>query len=181
MTKKDSSQLKEAMEDVLHEFPDTYGKTFVRLIAALRLHGFSILRADEATESAITRDTDLWAELGRPLVWFYAKSAPTGKWRESEPGTDEHTRLLNEVLRANLAEQLHLQALLAAFYAQHAPVSFTALLVAGMFDSTEPVLQPQGAGTRLILDEAEQRAELEDYMREFDAFGEFLAANVPKR
>jgi hypothetical protein len=115
------------------------------------------------------------------LVWLYAPSAPIGEWRDSEPGSAEHTRLLNEVLRANLAELQHLLTLLEAFYAQHTPVSFTAQLIVGTFESTDPILQPQGAGTRLILDEAKQRAELEDYMREFDAFGEFLADNLPKR
>jgi hypothetical protein len=175
MSKQYNPQLTEAIEDVLDEFPDTYGKAFVRLIAALRIHGFSIYRADEATEVIIS-GTDLWSELGCPSILFYSKSAPTGKWRDSEPGSDEYAYLLDKVLRANLAERRHLLALLEAFYAQHTPVSFTARLIVGMYDSTKPILQSQGAGTRLLLDETKQRAELEDYMREFDAFGEFLAS-----
>ena len=176
MTKKYNPQLTEAIEDVLDEFPDTYGEVFVRLIAALRIHGFSILRADEAT-TIIADDADLWAELGYPSVWLYAPSAPTGKFRDSEPGSDEHTRLLDKVLRANRVELQHLLTLLEAFYEQHTPVSFTARLIVEMIDGpSESYLRPQGSGVRLILDEAKQRAELEDYMREFDAFGEFLAS-----
>ncbi|WP_165036691.1 hypothetical protein [Candidatus Protofrankia californiensis] len=158
---------------------DDLSEGFLVLVAALRLHGFSIQRADEAKEPVDDSD-DLWAEMGSPSVWIYARSALelSRNLRKNieQRNTPEYMRDSNRVIRANLEEQRRLLGLLEEFYAQHTPVSFHArLIVETIDDQGESYLKPQGASVRVIMGSDAQKKWRDEGQTEMLAFAKFLA------
>jgi hypothetical protein len=180
MTMKNNQQL---LDDELDNLPTHYRETFsynfLILLAALRLHGFSIQRADEAVP-VIAADKDLWPELSHPSVWLSSMSAPTNELQKAEPGSPAHTIYTNQVIRAHLTEQRRLLELLEAFYAMHVPASFYARLIAETVDIGETYLRSQGASVRITLeDEQLQTQWLEQSQLEMTAFSLFLVNKLP--
>lgn len=168
------TSLEEALEDLPEHYHDTFSDDFLQVLAALDIHGFAIQRADEAV-SIVGKEHDLWPELSHPSVWIYAPTAPTNELHQAEPGSPEHTRLSNEVIRANLLEQQRLLDLLEAFYSQRTPASFRARLIVETVELGESYLRSQGASVRTILDETASQAQwLDESMDEFAAFADFL-------
>ena len=173
-----TSRLEEEIADLPAHYHDTFSQDFIRLLAALRLHGFSIQRADEAL-SAIKSDEDLWPELSHPSVWMHAPSAPMDALHKAAPGSPEHTQLSNEVIRANLADQEWLLSLLGEFYATHSPTSFQARLILETVELGETCLRSQGASVRIILEDDRERAQwLKESQTEMRAFAAFLAEKL---
>lgn len=173
-----ATRLEEEIADLPAHYHDTFSQDFILLLAALRLHGFSIQRADEA-RSTMKPDEDLWPELSHPSVWMHAPSAPMDALRKAAPGSPEHTRLSNEVIRANLADQEWLLSLLGEFYATHLPTSFQARLILETVELGETCLRSQGASVRFILDDSRERALwLKESQAEMRAFAAFLAEKL---
>lgn len=175
---KNSSQLAEAIQDLPAHYHDTFSKDFILLLAALRLHGFAIQRADEAS-ATIKPGQDLWPELSHPSVWIHAPSAPVDELRKAEPGSVEHTRLSNAVIRANLADQERLLNLLSEFYTTHSPASLQARLILETIDLGETCLRSQGASVRVILEDSRDQGQwLKESRAEMSAFAAFLAEKL---
>ena len=173
-----ASRLEEEIADLPAHYHDTFSQDFILLLAALRLHGFFIQRADEV-RSAMKPDEDLWPDLSHPSVWIYAPSAPVDALRKAAPDSVEHARLSNEIIRANLADQEWLLSLLSEFYATHSPTSFQARLILETVELGETCLRSQGASVRVILDDSRERAQwLKESQAEMRAFAAFLAEKL---
>lgn len=153
-------------------YHESFSNGFLELLAALRLQGFTIQRADEA--SPVEEQADLWPELSHPSVWLYEPSAPVNELRKAKRGTREHRELTNQVIRANLAQQRRLLALLADFYQAHTPPPFPAQLIIETIDLGETCLRPQGASVRLVLDDEHQKQWLQEFRIEMKSFADYL-------
>jgi hypothetical protein len=172
------SLLLEEIQRLPAHYHETFSNGFLELLAALRLHGFAIQRADEAA-LVTDADHDLWSELSHPSIWLHEPSAPANKLRRTEPSTPEHKELINRVIRANLAAQRRLLALLAGFYSRHTPTSLPSRLIIETIDLGETCLRPQGASVRLVLDEEDQRRWLQDSRVEMKHFADYLTELEP--
>lgn len=161
-------------------YHDTFSHNFLALLATLRLHGFFIVRADEAQET-VGKDADLWAELSHPSVWLHSRSvAPLKqKLQAAELGTAEHTKVSNDLIHANLEEQRRLLSLLDEFYNNRSAASLYAQLIVETIDLGESYLRTQGSSIRLLMDSTTQRAWLQESQKEMDAFAHFLATTAP--
>ena len=177
----DQTPLKHEIAKLPNHLKQALSPPFLTVLAALKLHGFLVLRADE-TLPRISPDTNLWAELSHPSVWIHAQGAPTHQLKHATAGTAEHTQLTNQVITANLTQQQRLLGLLDEFYKQHTPSSFYARLIVETIDLGESMLRPQGASVRIILNsEAMQRHWAKQGTQEFYAFAEFLAHKTPTK
>lgn len=164
---------KQEVDNLPDHFHDAFDKDFLKLLAALRLHGFHILRADQA--SPIVNSDNLWIELSHPSVLIYSPDAPKRKLEVAEPGSLEYTQLTNEVIKANLREQQRLLVLMEEFYKGHYPPSFDARLIVETIDLGESCLRPQGASVRVILEESvTQEMQDKEFSSELIAFTTFL-------
>jgi hypothetical protein len=167
--------LTEAIKNLPDHFRDTFSDDFLKVLAALDMHGFAIQRADEAVP-VVPKEHGLWSELSHPSIWIYRPAAPMNELQQAEPGSPEHARLTNAVIRANLLEQQRLLELLEAFYSQHEPVSFSARLIVETVELGESYLRSQGASVRIILNDTAMQSQWHDEsMAEFSAFADFLA------
>jgi hypothetical protein len=166
--------LAETTANLPDHYHDMFSATFLRLLAALTLHKFSIQRADEAL-MVIDSTHDLWPELSHPSVWLCSSSAPMRDLQTAEPGSQNYTQLSDAVIRANLSEQHRLLLLLEEFYDNHKPISFYSRLIIETIDMGESNLRPQGASIRIILkDPAIQKQWINDSNAELNAFTDFL-------
>lgn len=175
------------MNQLLEDEIDKLGEGFHRalshgllsLVAALRLHGFAVQRADEPKE--YVEPDNLLAEMGTPSVWIYAQSTiDQVKTRKTmdihDPG---YAALDNQIVSDNLKAQLRLVNLLGEFYEHHAPASFYArLIVETMEDDAESNLTNQGSSIRVILSKDEQEKLIRELHAEALAFSEFLARKL---
>lgn len=166
-----------AVKNLPPHYRDAFSDDFLKLIACLRLHGFSIQRADEALPPPEAK-RDLWTALSHPSIWLYNPEAPTAELRAAEPGSPEHQHLINIAIQKNLTEQKRLIDLLAKFYTAHTPATFQAGLIVETIDLGETCLRPQGASVRLILDDQNQREWLHASQHELNTFADFLASKL---
>lgn len=178
MAIQNNTLLTSELRNLPPHYYDTFSDEFLELLAALRLHGFMIQRADEALP-VIPSDQDLWVELGHPSIWLGARGTPLRELRAAEPGSAEQVKYINQVIRANLSEQRRLLTLLDDFYADHVAASFYARLIADTTDYGETYLRSQGACVRTILEDPQQQELwLKDSQAELIAFTEFLASRL---
>lgn len=168
-----NQQLTDALNSLPDHYHETFNDDFITLLAALRMHGFTIQRADEA-KATVTDKDDLWSELSHPSIWLCSPAAPTSELQRAEPGTTTYTRLMNKVVRVNLKEQQRLLSLLNEFYTDHEPVSFQARLIAETIELGESYLRAQGASVRIALDDAHQELWLKEARAELQVFADFL-------
>ncbi|WP_410613956.1 hypothetical protein [Amycolatopsis sp. lyj-109] len=175
MKASNHSPLTEEFNNLPEHFTEAFYEDLLWTLAALRLHGFSILRADESHE--VDEQDDLWSELSHPSIWMQARTAPalTRRLREAKPGSAEHTRINNDLIRANLTEQRRLLDLLKGFYGQHTASSFHARLIVETIDQGESYLRPQEASVRTIASKREQKDWLKQANDELAAFGNYIA------
>ncbi|MEK7153741.1 MAG: hypothetical protein AAB834_07340, partial [Patescibacteria group bacterium] len=171
----------EEIESLPYGFDDL-NNGFRTLVAALRLHGLSVLRADEAKE-LIGDDDDLWAEMSSPSVWVYARSvldlSRDLRKRIEQRSTPEYVADSNRVIKANLMEQQRLLKLLEEFYTDRQVNFFSQLIVETLYDyDGASYLRPQGASVRLIMDDATQRDWFEEGRTEMLEFGNFLVKKL---
>lgn len=163
-----------AVAQLPDHYKDTFGYDFLKLLAGLQLHGFSIQRADEA-KTAVSSDEDLWVELSHPSVWIHEPSAPIYLLKRATPGSPEYQKLSNEVIRQNLAQQRRLLELLDTFYKTHTPTTFEARLIVETVDMGESNLRPQGASVRITLDDEQMQSEwAKAGTEELSSFADFL-------
>jgi hypothetical protein len=172
------------IDDEIDNLPEHYRATFsahfLMLLATLRLHGFKIAHADEAKED-ISDMNDLWVEIGHPSVWFCSSRSAdlTRELRNLKRDTPEYIACSNQAIRANLAEQSRMLALLDEFYSLHTPVSFySKLIVENIDDLAEGYLKPQGAGIWIVQDDKIQDQWHEEFRVEMLAFTKFLAEKL---
>jgi hypothetical protein len=169
--------------DELNHLPEAYdgfSTNFRLLVAAMRMLGFTIARADEAI-AIVGPDADLRAESGHPSI----RIAPHNSYdlREStkatKPGSPEYLAAMNKSIAANMREQLRLLDLLDGFYDKHTPTSFYARLIAQTNEVGETNLKPQGADVRVILPKEEwQRQLLEESNAEMLMFAHYLCEKI---
>ncbi len=163
-------------------FHEDFSDKFLLLLAALRLHKFSIQHADEGKD-VVAADDDLWAQMGHPSVCLYARTASdlARKLRSLERSTPEYIDCSNQIIQANLREQQRLLALLEAFYQEHIAPSFCSrLIVETIDDQGESYLKPQGASVRLLMDGKIQTVWLRQGQAELYAFARFLSDQFSK-
>lgn len=156
---------------------DDVSDTLRTIAAILRLRGFSIMRADDAKEYVSPTD-DIASELGYPSIWLYAKDTlhATKRLRQLDQTDPEYVQIRNNVIRQNLDEQARLIALLESFYSGHQPgSSYSRLVVKPIYEDGEFILLPQGADSRVILDEAGQKKWFTQAYSEITAFGDYLS------
>lgn len=173
-----NTKLKKEITSVLSAHPEL-SERFARLLACLRLLGFTIVRADEAKMSVGAED-DLWSELSHPSVWIRSSSAPSliNKLRSSDPESAKHAKLTSQLIRANLHEQARLIGLLNEFYSHHTPASFMTRLIVETVDLGESYLRPQGASIRVIAGDDLQKRLYAESNAEVLAFAKFLATKL---
>lgn len=171
------SVIDDEVENLPEHYKAMFSESFLMLLAALRLHGFNIVHADEAKEKVGDTD-DLWAEIGHPSVWFGSIRAVdfARELRDLMRDTPEYAACSNQAIRANLAEQQRMLELLDEFYGLRAPVSFySRLIVENIDDLAESYLKPQGANIRIAQDDNVQQKWDEDFRLELLTFTKFLA------
>lgn len=176
MKKIAQTQLAQELQHLPAHYRENFSREFLQLIAALRLHDFLIVRADEAyDEDSIKRN--MYIEAGHPSVWIHSLEAAglQARLRQAEPESAEYEALLNKTMRANLLEQQRLLGLLERFYNNHIAPSFYARLIVETIDLGETCLKAQGGSVRLVLaDEASRQQWLESMRYELAAFTSFL-------
>lgn len=154
-------------------FHKAFSREFLTFLAVLRLHGLSIIRADES-QSVVTGS--LWAELSHPSVWFRSPlvSRLERERKDLKAGTPAYDDLNDRILRANLLHQQKLLDLLEEFYNRRA-TSFWSRLIVETIDLGESYLRPQGASVRLTWKDHNTQAKwLAESRAEIDAFTVFL-------
>jgi hypothetical protein len=160
---------------------DALSKGFLVLVAALRLHGFSIVRADEA-KAHVTNNDNLWLELQPPSVWVQSRVVAKIRYGLQENiehhGTPEYIADSNKVITADLSEQRRLLVLLDEFYQTHGSRSVYTRLITETDSQGGFTLKPQGASIRIIMDEATQKTWYAEFRAEMLAFGDFLAGKM---
>lgn len=166
----------------LPEAYDDFSTEFRLLLATMRVHGFSIYRADEAIP-VVGPDKSLWAEAGHPSVLIQPRSDAftlREAVRVAVPGSQEHTEATNRLVRANLLEQQRLLGLLDEFYEDRSPYFYARLVTqTDSLDGTR--LKPQGGDIRVILENEEWQQEwFEESNAELQAFAYFLNAQLYK-
>jgi len=180
MNQHDKEQLlKREIERLGYGFHTALTHDFLSLVAALRLHGFAVQRADEPVE--YVEPDNLWAELGNPAIWIYAESTVelVKKRKAMDIHDPDYLALDNQITADNLKEQMRLVNLLDEFYKQHKPTSFySRLIVETMQEDAESNLTSQGSSIRVILDRAEQQKLIEEFHAEALAFSDFLMASL---
>lgn len=174
-----NNKIPPAVADELHRLPEAYdgfGSNLRLLVAAMRVLGFTIVRADEATD-VIGQDADLWSESGHPSIWIAPHNSYSLKEaiKAAEPGSPEYTDAMNKSIAVNMHEQLRLLDLLDGFYDSHTPASFYARLIAQTNMAGETYLKSQGADARVTLPKEEwQRQLFEESNAEMLAFAHYL-------
>lgn len=166
--------MEELFDNIPDHYYDNFSDDFVTVLAALRWHGFTILRADEGKEAV--DEQNLYAELSHPSIWLHAASTAdlAKKLPKLTPGSLQHTGHVNQIIRANLLEQKRLLALLEEFYKTRTP-SFYARLIVETHGLGETYLRSQGSSVRIMLeDEKLQKQWLKDSNTELLAFAKFL-------
>ena len=169
--------IEQEIERLGEGFHRTLGRELLVLVAALRLHGFAVQRAD-GSEDLLDKSSEIWAEMNTPSIWLYAKSTMElySKMQKMAIDDPEYLKLNDYITRQNLTEQHRLLRLLEEFYSRHTPASFYSRLIVQAFgDEGESGLVPQGANAGIIMPNDERRRLHGEFLAEMLAFGNFLA------
>lgn len=173
---QDHSKMAETINNLPSHYYDQFSDNFVIVLAALRLHSFTILRADEG----IAENTkELWQELSHPSILLHSPATIPlrDKMRKTQPGSPDHTAYSNKIIQANLREQSRLLALLAEFYEKYTP-PFYSRLIAETVELGDTYLRSQGASVTVLEKKTQRERDIQNNQKELQRFAEFLVSKI---